>query len=170
MRPEPRERPGARDPMGIGPRISIFDADGEPLFGPPDVPRTIERAVLVDGKLVASIRLRPLVQVGMAPTLRPSLFLREQVRDIVLVACAMALVSILLAVWLARHLLRPVAALRDVAGAPGAGPVRCARRCSRATNWPNWPCTSIPWPRHSKRANATGARCWPTWRTNCARR
>ncbi|UUZ55654.1 HAMP domain-containing protein [Massilia sp. H-1] len=57
----------------------------------------------------------PAGAVGMAPTLRPSLFLREQVRDIVLVACAMALVSILLAVWLARHLLRPVAALRDVA-------------------------------------------------------
>lgn len=112
-RPEPRERPGARDPMGIGPRISIVDADGEPLFGPPDVPRTIERAVLVDGKLVASIRLRPLVQAGGADA-SAGLFLREQVRDIVLVACAMALVSILLAVWLARHLLRPVAALRDV--------------------------------------------------------
>jgi len=110
---EPRERPGARDPMGIAPRISIVDADGEPLFGPPDVAHAIEQAVVVDGKTVATIRLRPLVQAGGADA-SAAVFLREQVRDIVIVACVMVLASILLALSLARHLLRPVAALRDV--------------------------------------------------------
>ncbi|SHH18083.1 ATP-binding protein [Massilia sp. CF038] len=108
-----RERPGMRDPMGIAPRLSIFDADGEPLFGPREVPRTIERAVVVDGRTVATIRLRPLVRTA-GEDATASLFLREQVRDIVLVACILVLVSVLLAFWLARHLLRPVAALREV--------------------------------------------------------
>jgi len=111
--PEERERPGGRDPMGIAPRISIFDANGEPLFGPPEVAHAIEQAVVVDGKTVATIRLRPLVQAGSADA-SATVFLRQQVRDIVIVACVMVLASILLALWLARHLLRPVAALRDV--------------------------------------------------------
>jgi len=107
-----RQPPGARDPMGIGPRVSIFDANDEPLFGPPDAPRTIERPVVVDGKTVATIRLRPLRQTGGGDSAAG--FLREQVRDIVIVAAAMVLLSVLLAFGLARHLLRPVAALRDV--------------------------------------------------------
>lgn len=109
----PPQPPGARDPMGIGPRVSIFDANDEPLFGPADVPRTIEHAVVVDGKTVATIRLRPLRQAGGSGD-SASGFLREQVRDIVIVAAAMVLLSVLLAFGLARHLLRPVAALRDV--------------------------------------------------------
>jgi two-component system sensor histidine kinase BaeS len=109
----PPEGPGARDPMGIGARLSVFDADGRALVGPPDVPSGIERAIEVDGKTVGTMRLRPLRQAG---SVDPSAigFLREQVRDIVIVAAVMALLSILLATWLARHLLRPVAALRDV--------------------------------------------------------
>lgn len=110
---EPRERPGARDPMGIAPRVSMVDAAGEPLFGPPETLPTIDQPVIVDGVTVATIRLRPLVQAGGADA-SATVFLRQQVRDMVLVACALVLVSILLAVWLARHLLRPVAALRDV--------------------------------------------------------
>lgn len=104
--------PGARDPMGIGPRVSVFGVNGEPLFGPPDAPRTIEHPVVVDGKTVATIRLRPLRQTGGSDS--ASGFLREQVRDIIIVAAAMVLLSVLLAFGLARHLLRPVAALRDV--------------------------------------------------------
>ncbi|MES2015675.1 MAG: ATP-binding protein [Pseudomonadota bacterium] len=110
---EAMQPPGARDPMGIGSRLSIFDNQGRPLVGPPDVPSGIARAIVVDGKSVAMMRLRPLRQSGNADA-NAAGFLREQVRDIVIVAFGMVLVSVLLAFWLARHLLRPVAALRDV--------------------------------------------------------
>ncbi|MES2317671.1 MAG: ATP-binding protein [Pseudomonadota bacterium] len=105
--------PGARDPMGIGARLSVFDAEGRALVGPPDVPSTIERPIIVDGRSVGSMRLRPLRQASGADA-SASGFLQQQLRDIVIVAAVMVLVSILLAFWLARHLLRPVAALRDV--------------------------------------------------------
>lgn len=109
--PEAMQPPGARDPMGIGARLSVFDQDGVALVGPPDVPSAIERPIVVDGVRVGTVRVRPLRQSGDAGA---AVFLREQVRDIVVVAAVMVLVSILLAFWLARHLLRPVAALRDV--------------------------------------------------------
>jgi two-component system sensor histidine kinase BaeS len=110
--PEAMAPPGARDPMGIGARLSVFDGEGRALVGPSDVPSGIERPIIVDGKSVGMVRLRPLRQAGADPS--ASGFLREQVRDIVIVAAAMVLVSVLLAFWLARNLLRPVAALREV--------------------------------------------------------
>lgn len=109
--PEAMQPPGARDPMGIGARLTVFDREGVALVGPPDVPSVIERPIVVDGLRVGTVRVRPLRQSGEAGAAG---FLREQVRDIVVVAAVMVLVSILLAFWLARHLLRPVAALRDV--------------------------------------------------------
>lgn len=109
--PEAPPPPGARDPMGIGARLTVFDHEGIALIGPPDVPAGIERPIIVDGATVGTVRVRPLRQSGEAGAAG---FLREQVRDIVIVAAVMVLVSILLALWLARHLLRPVAALRDV--------------------------------------------------------
>ncbi|MES2322603.1 MAG: ATP-binding protein [Pseudomonadota bacterium] len=113
-RPEEREPPrGARDPMAFGPRLSVMDAAGDMLIGPPDVAGSLSRQVLVDGKAVATLYLRPLRQVGAAGD-SAIVFLREQVRDIVIVAAVMVCISILLAFFLARHLLRPVAALRDV--------------------------------------------------------
>lgn len=105
--------PGARDQMGIGARLSVFDHQGRALVGPPDVRSGLERPIVVDGATVGMLRLRPLRQAGGVDASATG-FLREQVRDIVIVAALMALVSVLLAFWLARHLLRPVAALRDV--------------------------------------------------------
>lgn len=105
--------PGARDPMGFAARISIIDGDGRVLMGPPDFPAGIERTVVVDGKTVATIRLRELRQATGADASATG-FLRQQLRDILILACVLIIASILLALWLARHLLRPVAALRDV--------------------------------------------------------
>jgi two-component system sensor histidine kinase BaeS len=109
--PEAMQPPGARDPMGIGARLSVFDQEGVALVGPPDVPSAIERPITVDGVRVGTVRVRPLRQSGDAGAAG---FLREQVRDIVVVAAVMVLVSVLLTFWLARHLLRPVAALHEV--------------------------------------------------------
>lgn len=105
--------PGARDPMGFASRISIIDGEGRVLMGPPDFPAGIERTVVVDGKTVATIRLRELRQATGADASATG-FLHQQLRDILILACVLIIASILLALWLARQLLRPVAALRDV--------------------------------------------------------
>ncbi|MES2299644.1 MAG: ATP-binding protein [Pseudomonadota bacterium] len=108
-----RPPPGARDPMGFASRVSVIDADGSVLMGPPERQAGIERAIVVDGKTVGVVRLRPLRQ-ATGTDAGASGFLREQLRDILWLSCALIVLAILLALWLARHLLRPVAALRDV--------------------------------------------------------
>ena len=105
--------PGARDPMGFASRISIIDAEGRVLMGPPDFPPGTERAIVVDGRTVGTMRLRPLRQATGADASATG-FLREQLREIVWLSAGLILLSVLLASGLARHLLRPVAALRDV--------------------------------------------------------
>lgn len=112
--PQRREPPPAvRDPMGFAARIAIIDASGRNLIGPPDTPGSISRPIVVDGATVATIRLRPLRQTAGADP-NAAVFLREQVRDILILSALLCVAAILLAFWLARHLLRPVAALRDV--------------------------------------------------------
>lgn len=105
--------PGARDPMGFAARISIADADGRIILGPPDFPPGIERAIVVDGRTVAVMHLQPLRQAS-GSNASASGFLREQLRDMAILSGALIAASVLLAIWLARHLLRPVAALRAV--------------------------------------------------------
>jgi two-component system sensor histidine kinase BaeS len=105
--------PGARDPMGFASRVSIADADGRVVIGPRDFPPGIERAIVVDGRTVGTMRLQPLRQAS-GSNASASGFLREQVRDIAILSGVLIALSVLLAVWLARHLLRPVAALRAV--------------------------------------------------------
>lgn len=106
--------PGARDPMGFASRLSVMDADGRPVLGPPDIPKgAIERKIVVDGATVGTLYLRPLRQANNTDASAAG-FLREQLRDILVLSALLCVAAVLLAVWLARHLLRPVAALRDV--------------------------------------------------------
>lgn len=109
--PPPR-RPGRADPAGFASRISIVDAQGQSLIGPPDFPPGIERDIKVDGQVVGRMRLMPLRQAGGDAS--AATFLRGQLQTIVLLSCALIGMAILAAIWLARHLLRPVAALRGV--------------------------------------------------------
>ncbi|HJV00090.1 MAG TPA: ATP-binding protein, partial [Burkholderiaceae bacterium] len=110
--PPPR-RPGGADPAGFASRISIVDAQGQSLIGPPDFPPGIERDIKVDGQVVGRMRLMPLRQAG-GDDASAATFLRGQLRTILLLSCALIGLAILAAIWLARHLLRPVAALRGV--------------------------------------------------------
>ena len=114
--PPPRRAdppPNRRDPIGFASRISIVDADGRNLIGPPDFPPGIERDIKVDGQVVGRMRLLPLRQASGTDASATG-FLHEQLRTILLLSCALIGLAILAAIWLARHLLRPVAALRDV--------------------------------------------------------
>jgi len=105
--------PTQRDPMGFASRISIVDAQGRTLIGPPDFPPGIERDIKVDGVVVGRMRLLPLRQASGVDASATG-FLREQLQAILLLSCGLIALAVLAAIWLARHLLRPVDALRDV--------------------------------------------------------
>ncbi|CAN7200634.1 ATP-binding protein [Pseudoduganella sp. LjRoot289] len=108
----PRQGP-LRDPMAFAQRLSVMDAQGLPVIGPREPPPGIERPIVVDGRTVGKVLLLPLRQASGANTSAAG-FLRAQVRDILLLAGALLLVAVALAAGLARHLLRPVAALNGV--------------------------------------------------------
>jgi two-component system sensor histidine kinase BaeS len=110
--PPPRQGP-LRDPMAFAQRLSVLDELGRPLVGPRDPPPGIERAIMVDGKQVGSVHLLQLRQASSANTSAAG-FLRAQVRDILLLSGVLLLVAVALAAALARHLLRPVAAVHGV--------------------------------------------------------
>lgn len=112
-RPPPslRQR-GPPDPYGFGTRLSIFDERGQPLLGPPNPPAGTVRDIEVDGRVVGKLVLAPLRGIANATDQH---FLRQQIRDMLLLAAVLIILSAMLAILLARHLLRPVAALREVA-------------------------------------------------------
>ncbi|ELX13730.1 signal transduction histidine kinase [Janthinobacterium sp. HH01] len=105
--------PRRNDPMDFAQRVSITDAQGRKLIGPPDIQVGAERAIKVDGVVVGHMRLMPLRETGGADA-SATVFLREQLQSILLMSAVLIALAILAAIWLARHLLRPVAALRDV--------------------------------------------------------
>ena len=116
--PPPEARPGEapprrNDPMDFAQRLSITDAQGRKLIGPPDIQVGAERSIKVDGVVVGHMRLMPLRETGGADA-SATVFLREQLQSILLLSAGLIGLAVLAAIWLARHLLRPVAALRDV--------------------------------------------------------
>ena len=116
-RPPPRPQIGQnpQDPLGYGSRLSITDAQGDKVIGPrPPVDASV-LPILVDGKLVGRMHLARLDQISAATDASSAIkFVRGQMRDTAWIAIGLVAVSILLAFFLARHLLRPIAALRVV--------------------------------------------------------
>ncbi len=109
-RPPAQRRPPS-DPLGFGPRLSLHDADDRPIIGPPNPGPGLVRTIEVDGRVVGTLTLMPIRQI---PANAARGFVRGQIRDILWLAALLILVSALLAVWLARRLLRPIAALRTM--------------------------------------------------------
>jgi two-component system sensor histidine kinase BaeS len=107
----PARRPPPPDPMGFGPRLSLIDQDGRILVGPRDTPPGQRQPIVVDGRTVASLSLMPLRQLSHTSA---SGFVLSQTRQILWLAGGLILLSVLLSIWLARHLLLPVASLRSV--------------------------------------------------------
>jgi two-component system sensor histidine kinase BaeS len=117
------------DPMGMGRRLSMVDRNGVRVFGPPDPEPGIRRPIVVDGVTVGTLMLAPLKQIATASA---SGFVYGQIRDMLWLACVLIGFSALLAWWLARHLLQPVAILRNVAQHISAGRLGTrARVCGR---------------------------------------
>ncbi|HEY8024882.1 MAG TPA: ATP-binding protein [Burkholderiaceae bacterium] len=110
--PPPRtRRPPPADPFGFGPRLSLHDAEGRPVIGPPNPGPGQVRAIEIDGRVVGTLTLIPLREIPAPSAVG---FVRGQIHDILWLAGALVLLSALLAVWLARRMLRPIAALRKV--------------------------------------------------------
>ena len=109
--PPPRNNGDGGDALGIGPRLTVFDVQGRPVIGPRNPEPGMERNIEVDGRVVGRLNLMPVHQLS-GDSARG--FVRGQTRDLMWLAAALLMLSALAAVVLARHLLRPVAALRSV--------------------------------------------------------
>jgi len=99
----------SRDPLAVSPRITVLDAGGNRLFGPPagETPQRIEPVVL-DGELVGNLYLNPL------DTLASDLdqqFSQQQVRWIYGTAVFALLLAGVLAVAFSRQIVSPISRL-----------------------------------------------------------
>jgi len=109
--PPPRNHGEVADPLGFGLRLTVFDQDGRPVIGPQNPEPGLTRTIEIDGRVVGRLNLMPVHQL---PGDAARGFVRGQIRDLLWLAAALLTLSALLAVWLARRMLRPVAALRRV--------------------------------------------------------
>lgn len=117
-RPAPPPRrgpppPAQRDPMSFAARLTVMDAQGASVIGPPSPPPGIERDIVVDGAIVGKISLLPLRHAARDNASATG-FLREQLMDMLWLAGILLAVAVAAAFWLARHLLRPLPALQQV--------------------------------------------------------
>ena len=99
----------SRDPLAVSPRITVLDAGGNRLFGPPagETPQRIEPVVL-DGELVGNLYLNPL------NTLASDLdqqFSQQQVRWIYGTAVFALLLAGVLAMAFSRQIVSPISRL-----------------------------------------------------------
>jgi two-component system sensor histidine kinase BaeS len=110
------------DPMGFAGRLSILDARGHPLIGPPDTPPGIERALIFNGQRVGTLLLAPLkVIANDSDNVTALRFIRSQIHKLLWLAGGMIALAVLLSTLLARHILRPVAGLSETTRKIAAG-------------------------------------------------
>nr|CCO25558.1 Signal transduction histidine-protein kinase BaeS [uncultured bacterium] len=104
-----------QDPMGFGARLTIIDAQGRRVIGPIPPADANVLPIIVHGAPVGKVYLARLEQISSASDADSALnFVRGQIRDTLWVAVGLALFAIMMAMLLARHLLRPIAGLRKV--------------------------------------------------------
>ena len=106
----PREAPPGFD-QRFELRVLLLDAERRPVFGPPAPPDLELRALRQEGAVIGYLGLLPRQGLADASQLR---FVRQQRLGLVLIAGVMLLVSALIALPLARRLVRPI---RDLAAA-----------------------------------------------------
>ncbi len=127
-RPPPERRPGPEqrsggpppdDPLGLGHRIALQDADGKLIVGRPlneDVARSVP--ILVDGQTVGYVTIAPRRQLSSPADQN---FAREQERSIYLIATVALLFAAFISAIVARQLTRPIRALASGARSITAG-------------------------------------------------
>ncbi len=105
----------------LGPRLTLVDVSGEAIIGQPGAPSEISTPVTVDGRVVGTLSLTPMTKIADP---NQTSFIGNQVRNIEMLAALLLLVAVVVAIWLARHLLSPVAALRKVTQSIARGNLR----------------------------------------------
>ena len=121
MRPPPQRpgKPPPSDPLGLGHRISLLDANGKVIVGPTlngDADRSVP--ILVDGETVGYVTIAPRRQLTNPADQN---FARKQERSIYLIAAAALLFAASISAILARQLTRPIRALASGARSIAAG-------------------------------------------------
>lgn len=119
-RPPPRHhRPAPRTANRLATRLSLLNRDGEVLINH-HLPRpyTHQLPINVDGRIIGHLGLR---QIDLRHNQWAHSFLSQQLRNLYLIALVAALVSLLTAMILVRHFLRPVKSLTQGAEALTAG-------------------------------------------------
>ncbi len=103
--------PGGLD--GFGPRVTVLNVDGSPIFDRPTPTSPdgfIDRPIKVRGEVVALARLRKTAQVPDAVEAR---FLQKQYIGIFAVSSLLVALALASAWWLARRWVRPLQAAQD---------------------------------------------------------
>ncbi len=106
----PRRRPPPSSEMG--PRLSLIDAADQPVFGPlrqtsHNLTVTVESAGTRIGMVLA-----PVPEFAFEKNTAD--FIRTQMQHIVMLALLIIALAMVVAVWLGKHLVRPIAGLRQV--------------------------------------------------------
>jgi two-component system sensor histidine kinase BaeS len=115
-RPMDRRPPGP--PFGLQSRLSLLDADGHPVAGPPPRPNATRLPITLDDRTVGFLALAPMPQLQQAADLD---FAREQRQRALWVALPLLAATLLAALLLSRMLTRRIDALAAASRALAAG-------------------------------------------------
>lgn len=116
--PPPGKAQPGRDPLGLGPRLSLYDALGQHIIGQPPPAGSASVEVIADGKKVGTVYLAPLQVVAEA---RDAQFLSVQRNAILSAAAFGLLISILLGLVVARIWVRRIGAVEHATARIAAG-------------------------------------------------
>lgn len=106
----PRRRPPPSSEMG--PRISLIDEAGQPVFGPlRQTPHHLSVVAESAGARIGHV-LAPMPEFAFEKNTAD--FIRTQLQHIAILALFLIALAMVVAFWLGKHLVRPIAGLRQV--------------------------------------------------------
>ena len=90
------------------PRLTLLDASGNAVWGPPPGPNWVKQPIDLDGKNIGELYLRPEERLGNELERQ---FLAQQEKALLITGAIILLLSALAAWWLSGHLLAPIRSL-----------------------------------------------------------
>ncbi len=99
--------PNRRPPPDLQrPRVALFDADKNTVFGPPDGASTfILSPIVLNEQTIGYLGLKPIKELSDAHDL---VFVQEQSQTFLVIALAMMIISMLLSIPISGHLVKPI--------------------------------------------------------------
>ena len=101
------ERPGRRPPPNQKrPRVALFDADKNTIFGPPEGASVFSLSpIILNEQTIGYLGIKPIKELSDAHDL---VFVQEQSQTFLVIALAMMVISMLLSIPIAGHLVKPI--------------------------------------------------------------